>query len=336
MSDDDYLKALEIQRRNFEAQFGSIEDMGFEDKAKSTRDGSSDEGDSDSDNSGDDDKRIESDDFGGFDSESGESGNSSDSDSMEFDSDDEVEEEVVKPKVVKLNDTYTSKVPTPISKADRKLLRSGRAATLVEIAEREKELERTNKKRNGQVVKEEGDNLENDLKLQRLLQESHILANTLEYSGAELTLQTLDFEDPTGKARKRALDSRIRNIASTNSATGGLPKKLEKMPMSMRKGMIRSREQKIAKYEEDAKNAGIVLSKVKKGELRNLNAGKGSTLASDRLGTGKKIEKRVRDRGLKINGIGRSTRNGLIISQGEIDRISNQGYRNKKKGKGRR
>lgn len=32
--DDEYIKALEIQRRNFEAQFGSIEDMGFEDKSK--------------------------------------------------------------------------------------------------------------------------------------------------------------------------------------------------------------------------------------------------------------------------------------------------------------
>lgn len=100
----------------------------------------------------------------------------------------------------------------------------------------------------------------------------------------------------------------------------------------MRKGMIASRERQIAKYEEEARNAGIILSKVKKGELRDIKQGKGSTLASDRLGTGKKTSKKIRDRGLKINSIGRSTRNGLIISQQEIDKINNQGRRfNKKK-----
>mmetsp|Transcript_9205 Transcript_9205/g.11496 ORF Transcript_9205/g.11496 Transcript_9205/m.11496 type:complete len:335 (-) Transcript_9205:98-1102(-) len=321
--DDEYLKALDIQRKNFEAQFGSLETMGFEDKSKGN-----------ANSLGDEENQDEAQDeyeFKGFESnDESVSDMDNDMDSSE-ESVSEEEETRVAPKVVKINDhNHTTNGPV-ISKADKKLLRSGRAPTLAEIARKEQELEKKNKK-SRQVVQEDEDNLENDLKLQRLLQESHILANKVEYSGADVTLQTLDFEAPTGNARKRTLDSRLRSISSINSSTKGLPKTLEKMPMSMRKGMIASRERQIAKYEEEARNAGIILSKVKKGELRDIKQGKGSTLASDRLGTGKKASKKIRDRGLKINSVGRSTRNGLIISQQEIDKINNQGRRfNKKK-----
>ncbi|EAZ63313.1 forty S assembly factor, partial [Scheffersomyces stipitis CBS 6054] len=326
--DSEYLRSLEIQRRHFEAQFGSIELMGFEDKVKNGADESESGSEIDSEND-DNDEVDEYETFTGFD------GVSSDEDSeMESDSEDSNEEMQhqparVVPKVVKLSDDFTPTSARQVSKADKKLLKSGRAPTLAELEKKNQEIAAQNKKQTAKTAKEEDDNLENDLKLQRLLQESHILSSSLEYSGADLTMQTLDYEDPTGKARKRALDSRIRNIAAINSSTGGLPRTLEKMPMAMRKGMIRSREQKIRKYEEDARNAGIVLSKVKKGELRDLNSGKGSTSSSDRLGTGKKVAKRVRDRGLKIHGVGKSTRNGIIIPQADIDRINGAG-RNKK------
>lgn len=306
MSDDEYMKALEIQRRNFEAQFGSLEDMGFQDKSKLENQ------QSDSENNDEllSDEQEESDQFSGF---------SADLDSESDDNNEynELEaEDEPKPKVIKLNEDFSS---APIlSKKDQKLLRQGRAPTLKELNEKEKV-----SKAQAKINKQEDDeNLENDMKLQRLLQESHILSNHLEYSGADLTLQTLDYEEPTGKARKKALTSRLRNISSINSATDGLPKKLEKMPMSMRKGMIKSREKKIAKYEQEAKDAGIILSKVRKGELRQLDAGKGSTFSSDRIGTGKKSVSKVRDKGLQINSVGRSTRNGLVISQAEIDKIN--------------
>ncbi|CUM52609.1 uncharacterized protein AC631_00635 [Debaryomyces fabryi] len=321
--DDEYLRALEVQRKNFEAQFGSLETMGFEDKSKGNANILSDEENQDEAQDEYEFKGFVSNDESGSDLDN-------DMDSSE-ESVSEEEETRAAPKVVKINDhNHTTNGPV-ISKADKKLLRSGRAPTLAEIARKEQELEKKNKK-SKQAVQEDEDNLENDLKLQRLLQESHILANKVEYSGADVTLQTLDFEAPTGNARKRTLDSRLRSISSINSSTKGLPKTLEKMPMSMRKGMIASRERQIAKYEEEARNAGIILSKVKKGELRDIKQGKGSTLASDRLGTGKKAPKRIRDRGLKINSVGRSTRNGIIISQQEIDKVNNQGRRfNKKK-----
>lgn len=318
MSDDEYMKALEVQRRNFEAQFGNLEDMGFKDKTKTEEKQHLEDEDEESE---------QSDAFHGFSGESGSESEESSQGDSESESEPEVESEDEAPKVVRLNQTYT---PVQVSKADKKLLRGGRAPTLREMEAKEVELSKLTKNQRAQAAKEDDENLENDLKLQRLLSESHILAHNMEYSGADLTLQTLDYEAPVGNARRRILDQRIRQAAATNSATKGLPKTLEKMPMHMRKGMIGARERRVADYEQEARDAGIVLSRVKKGELRNLEIGRGATVASDRLGVGKKQTKRVRDRGLKIHSVGKSTRNGLRISKEEIDRVNNLGKRRRK------
>lgn len=326
MSDDAYLQALEVQRRNFEAQFGSIEEMGFSDKSKQPEES----------------LLEDSGDFEGFDDENLDisssdenSENLADRDSSGSEHVSEEEAEIA-PKVVRLNLSLGAP-QTALSRKEQRLLRAGRAPTLVELEKKEQELSKTTKKQSQQAAKEDEDNLENDLKLQRLLKESHILAHQAEHSGADLTLQTLDYEAPVGNARKRTLDARIRGLSATNSATGGMPKKLENMPMSMRKGMIQARDRKIAKYEEEARNAGIILSKVRKGGVRELNIGKGATLSSDRLGSGKKATRQYRDRGLKIHAVGKSTRNGLIIPQADIDRINQKDRRKKGKrgGKGR-
>lgn len=269
------LEQLQTERRNFEAQFGSLASLGFEDKVGTA---------------------VSSDDeeFRGFSDE--------DNDSLS-----DTSEVKVGPKVIKLNDTpFTA----PVSRKDQQRLRAGRAPTLQEVEKR------TPKPSVGQ---DDDDNVENDIKLQRLLQESHILQAHTKYSGAEVTLQTLNYEEPSGKARKKALTSRLRNLSSVNSS--GHPKKLEKMPMAMRNGMIKSRQKQINKYEEEARNAGIVLSRVKKGETRDLGVGNGVTFASDRLGRGRKKITRVRDRGLRIHSVGKMTRHGLKISKQEIDRV---------------
>lgn len=323
MSDDAYLQALEVQRRNFEAQFGSIEEMGFSDKSKQVEESES-----------------ESDAFGGF-GEEGEMSSEEDEDEDEpkedFDDSDDssVSVEHTAPKVVRLNQSFGAP-QTVLSRKEQRMLRAGRAPTLVEIEKKEQELSKITKHQRQQAAKEDEENLENDMKLQRLLKESHILAHQVEHSGAALTLQTLDYEAPVGNARKRTLDARIRGLSATNSATGGLPKKLENMPMSMRKGMIQARDKRISKYEEEARNAGIVLSKVRKGGVRELNIGRGATVSSDRLGSGKKDTRQFRDRGLKIHAVGKSTRNGLIIPQADIDRINQKDRGKKGKRGGRR
>lgn len=315
MADDDYLKAMEIQRRNFEAQFGSLESMGYEDKSAKAQDSSSD------DSSDEDDDSQDEMQFHGFDNQA-----SLDESEEEVDqsSSDESEEEV-KPKVIKLTESHT---PVVVNKKAQKVARSGRAPTLLELEEKERKALNLSKKQQAKGAKEDEDNLENDLKLQRLLSESHILANSMDFSGADLTMQTLDYDAPIGNARRRILDQRIREISSTN---GSANKKLEKMPMNMRKGLIKHREERVSKYESEAREAGIILSRVRKGETRNIDMGKGVTPAADRLGAGKMQNRRVRDRGLKIHSVGKSTRNGLRISQQEIDKVNSLGKRRRKK-----
>ncbi|ONH69329.1 Protein FAF1 [Cyberlindnera fabianii] len=129
-----------------------------------------------------------------------------------------------------------------------------------------------------------------------------------------------------GNARKHTINSRLKQLSGINSTKDT---KLEKMPISMRKGMVKSRQDKIAKYEQEARDGGIVLSHVKKGEFRKIG---GSLTIDERIGT----ERRFRQKGLKINSVGRSTKNGLVISQRDIDRINGPPPGTKGKGKGKR
>lgn len=313
--EDDFARAMEIQRRHFEAQFGSVELMGYKDKAKEHEKKLHEKK---GDVNVDDEYDLSESSFSGFSSQNDSSSDGSSSDVEDTELSEKRRDALPnpKPKVVKLDDSLSSSRPQ-ISKAEKKLLRAGKALTLEEMKKKEALAQALQSSK-----KEEEDNLQNDVKLQRLLEESHILANKMDYSGADLTMETMDFEEPTGKARLRTLDSRMRSLSSMNSSTGGLPKRLENMPMSMRKGMIKSHEKKVARYEEEAKNAGIVLSKVKKGEFRNINQGKGVSPVTNRIGLGKKNRSTTRDKGLTIQSIGKSTRNGLIISQKDLAKIN--------------
>ncbi|ODQ80050.1 hypothetical protein BABINDRAFT_161691 [Babjeviella inositovora NRRL Y-12698] len=317
MSDDEYVKAMEIQRRNFEAQFGSLEDMGFEDKS-----------------------RVDAEDESvGEDSEEGEreAAWENDSDNVsegEFASELSASEEESTPVVVKFSEASSFDFQPVMSKKDEKLARMGKIPSL-EMARVKAEYLAQKQAKFRTQTKEELDNVEKDVALQRLLSESHILANSApQYSGAELTMQTIDYEMPIGKARKRTLDSRLQTVAASNGKNEGGPSKLEKMPMHMRKGMVTSQIRKIEKYEQEAKDGGIILSRVKKGEFRDLKRGIGSTSVTDRIGKGVKKPQKLRDRGLKIHSVGRSTRNGIVISKEEIAKYNAPDRSKGKSGRG--
>ncbi|ANZ73562.1 BA75_00202T0 [Komagataella pastoris] len=320
MSESEKLDALEIQRRNFEAQFGSLEDMGYIDKTKIRRnsnkigehtDNEDDSGsESDTSNEG---KTSGSEEFNGF------------SENEEEEDYDEIETQLQgQPKTVKFTENFnTFKEP---SKDELKMVRAGKPISLKALQEKQKLALKNSAANNS----EEQEHLVNDLQLQRLLDESHLLAGSSErFSGADL-LDTIDFEEPIGKARLRTLNARVRKLASTNGKNGGLPARLEKMPMSMRKGMIKKQLEREAEFEKEAKEAGIVLSKKRKGEFRNLATGDRVTSKSDRIGTGIKKVAKMRDRGLKINSVGRSTRNGLVITPKEIAKVSGPAKKRKK------
>ncbi|KAF2669480.1 hypothetical protein BT63DRAFT_455460 [Microthyrium microscopicum] len=101
-------------------------------------------------------------------------------------------------------------------------------------------------------------NLKNDLALQRLLSESHLLTNT-----SSTPLQA------SGKARLKALDLRFQSLGSKESLYK------QKMPMVARKGMVKKAAEREYKRRSEAKEAGIVLERVvKKKPLGGMLGGK--------------------------------------------------------------
>jgi hypothetical protein len=97
---------------------------------------------------------------------------------------------------------------------------------------------------------DEKDNLQNDLALQRLLKESHLLdANTFSATGNASSA-------PEGAARLKALDMRIRDL-------GGKKSHLEqdRMPIAFRKGMVAKASEREDKRRSEAKENGIILER---------------------------------------------------------------------------
>jgi hypothetical protein len=88
----------------------------------------------------------------------------------------------------------------------------------------------------------DADNLKNDLALQRLLKESHLLE-----SGSDLA--------PTGKNRLKALDLRMQSLGAKTSLYH------QKMPSSHRRGIKAKAEKREERRRLEAKENGIILEK---------------------------------------------------------------------------
>ncbi|TGO59853.1 hypothetical protein BOTNAR_0155g00250 [Botryotinia narcissicola] len=121
-------------------------------------------------------------------------------------------------------------------------------------------------------------NLKNDLALQRLLDESHLLTSSSSSSVANShAVHTLQ-----GKNRLKALDMRVQALGGKTSIHTQ-----ESMPMNMRKGIIRKAEEKEEKRRREAKENGIVLETKGRGggisggrERRKERSGAGGTFDS--------------------------------------------------------
>ncbi len=239
------------------------------------------------------------------------------------------------PVVVKFEDKYNPK-NVQVSKTQKKVLRSGKPISAEQLLKR-KRLDEKRKMKGKKHTQNDEENVKNDLQLQRLLDESHILnggnqSHEQRYSGAELTLESMALEgDTIGSSRVRTLNERMKKLSEINGVSS---RKLENMPMGIRKGMIRAQMKRISKYEEEAREAGIILSKKKKGEFRKIHDS-GSSSFTERIGTGIKKQVRLRDRGLKINSVGRATSHGVILSKHDVAKITG-GDRKKKRRGGRR
>ncbi|KAK9367502.1 hypothetical protein V1509DRAFT_626124 [Lipomyces kononenkoae] len=180
----------------------------------------------------------------------------------------------------------------------------------------EKQAARNQSKQKPNVGDDEYMNLKHDVELQRLITESHILSDASRKSGT-LSLSGGSF-DAIGKARTKAMEARIDSLALQSGGRMKASKKdyysinpqallesqnkkfnKEKMPMQMRKGMVQKKAERQEKYEKNAKEAGIVLPKAPRKQ---------------------KQASQMRDRGLKIQSVGRFTPSGLRLSQSEVAR----------------
>ncbi|KAH0537369.1 hypothetical protein FGG08_005811 [Glutinoglossum americanum] len=95
--------------------------------------------------------------------------------------------------------------------------------------------------------------LRNDLALQRLLTESHLLDPQSSYS-------------PTGANRHKANDLRLQSLGSKSSILTQ-----DKVPMSHRRGMMAKKSEREERRRQEAKENGIILEKVKKVKRANLD-----------------------------------------------------------------
>ncbi|KAF2086941.1 hypothetical protein K490DRAFT_66254 [Saccharata proteae CBS 121410] len=128
----------------------------------------------------------------------------------------------------------------------------------------------------------EATNLKNDLALQRLLTESHLLDPTSSLN-------------PAGSNRHKAMDLRLQSLGAKTSIL-----KQEKMPMSHRKGIVAKASQKEDKRRREAKENGIILEALRK----------------------EHVEPKKRERGVGGPGVGRFKNGALNLSQRDVASIT--------------
>ncbi|KAI4725140.1 hypothetical protein E4T49_07102 [Aureobasidium sp. EXF-10728] len=167
----------------------------------------------------------------------------------------------------------------------------------------------TKKKDDDAEATTEQDDLKNDLALQRLLKESHLLDAK--------SLST----DPSGKNRHKATDLRLLELGSKTSIFAQ-----KNMPKHQRVGIQKKKEDKEFERRREAKENGIVLERVR----REGTDGRGGG-----FGGGNK-----RERGIGNPSVGRFSGGTLKLSKRDVEGItgpksSGRGGRGGKRGRGR-
>jgi hypothetical protein len=147
-------------------------------------------------------------------------------------------------------------------------------------------------------------NLKNDLALQRLLKESHLL-DAGAFNGK--------VSAPEGRSRLKSLDLRIRDLGAKKSIS-----EQEKMPLSHRKGISAKAASREGRRRKEAAENGVVLEKartaIKSAQRRERGAG-GPTVGKFKGGTLKLSSRDVRSiEGPKQRGSGgRKGRMGKLL-----------------------
>ncbi|KAK4456138.1 protein FAF1 [Podospora aff. communis PSN243] len=161
--------------------------------------------------------------------------------------------------------------------------------------------------------------LANDLALQRLIAESHILSaaggnpsHYLSTAAASTPTNTRAFAE--GRTRLKTTDMRVQALGAKSSILSQA-----KMPMNMRKGILKSATDKEDKRRREARENGIILERVAKGKGR----------------VHKKMTTR-RERAVDMPSVGKMRGAELKISAREIRAIEAEGKRKEKGARRRR
>ncbi|KAK4166671.1 hypothetical protein QBC43DRAFT_313104 [Cladorrhinum sp. PSN259] len=295
-SEDDVADAQEALRRHFEARFKPIDIA----PVINSRVAPAEKEDNDSSEGGEDD-----DDYSGSDSDDGWNGVSGDEDDSEEGDDDT-------PPAVEVVDYSSSgpKVET-MSKKELKAYLSSRPPPT--LAEAKSSTSRKSKKSKAGDDNDQTEDsaafLANDLALQRLISESHILSaaggNSTHWqssAAADSASNTRAFA--TGRVTKKTTDLRFQALGAKDSILAQA-----KMPMAMRKGIVGAASAKEIKRRREAKENGIILEReIKKQPARKKKGARG-------------------ERPVDAPGVGRMRGAQLTISAREARAISSEGVR---------
>ncbi|KAL8705005.1 MAG: hypothetical protein Q9201_001850 [Fulgogasparrea decipioides] len=134
-------------------------------------------------------------------------------------------------------------------------------------------------------------NLKNDLALQRLLKESHLLDPKLSSA-------------PSGQSRHKALDIRQQTLGSKSSLFSQ-----QSMPLAQRRGILAKAAERDEKRRREAKENGIILEKAMKSRARD----------------------RQRQRGIGAPSVGKFSRGILTLSKKDVAEIVGPSKRARRK-----
>jgi hypothetical protein len=152
----------------------------------------------------------------------------------------------------------------------------------------------------------ESTNLKNDLDLQKLLRESHLLS----VSSSGTSTPTLS---ATGIARHKSTDLHLQSLGAKGSVFSQ-----KKMPMAQRKHMIQKARMTDEKRRAEAKEAGVILERPTMNTI-----------------PGKRDQNRKRDKAVGLPSVGKFRGGTLSLSKKDVRSITGSGSGPKGKGKGK-
>ena len=157
--------------------------------------------------------------------------------------------------------------------------------------------------------------LANDLELQRLISESHILSATNPFNTATSGATAPSTAFSEGRTRALTTDLRLQKLGSA----GSIFNSQKKMPMAMRKGILGAKAAREEKRRREAKENGIILERERPDEGGS--------------GAGKKARRKQQQQGRRselpvdMPGMGRMKGGELRLSKRDVRAVEMEGKR---------